>query len=500
MTKIISTIISPSRRARLAALAAAFALIVLAYHRLIFTTLPGLFRDELEDMSFGWYVPLFSLYVVWTERRKIAAALGRPSFAGLAFAVPLAVLGLLGTRGLQIRFEIVAAALLPLAAVWALFGRRAASAVLFPSLFLLFLVPLNTFLDVVTVHLRLLATGSAYAIMKGIGAEVYRSGTMIQGANGFQIDVAAPCSGLRSIFALLALTAGYAYMSLPGWPKRAILFVSAIPIAILGNVTRILTICLVANYASPDFALGFYHDYSGYVVFLVAIALMIALGEAIRGKDKAKDESGGEVAPGQENSTCRSATPLLTILFLATVCAVQCRTAEPTLTEAPQIALGELAGYESAEIGMSEAELNVLPGDTKMLKRIYSAPDGEWFQVSVVIGGRSKSSIHRPELCLPSQGFQMTKPRTVEAAGDSWRFITLEKGNSRPLGFAYTFFNQEGRHTASHTARIITDVFDRSILNRIDRWVMVTINASTADDGKMKAFIGLLKGGMECSN
>ena len=75
----------------------------------------------------------------------------------------------------------------------------------------------------------------------------------------------------------------------------------------------------------------------------------------------------------------------------------------------------------------------------------------------------------------------MTAPRTVSAGGTEWRFITLAS-KTAALGFGYTFFNQEGFRTASHTRRIFQDVLDRSFLNRIDRWVMVTVNASRADD------------------
>ena len=498
-------IVDASLKWRFAAFAIALGSLAIGFHTLLFTRLPGLFQDELEDMSFGWYVPVFSLYVVYIERKKIFDSIGAPSWGGLAAMVPFLALGFLGVRGLQIRFEIVALVFLLLTSVWALFGRRTAKAVLFPCLFLLFLIPLNTFLDVVTVHLRLFTTGTAYAIMKAIGAEVYRSGTMIQGANGFQIDVAAPCSGLRSIFALMALTAGYAYLSQKTWLKRALLFSTSVPLAILGNVMRILTICLVANYCSPDFALGFYHDYSGYVVFLVAIALMLALGGAIESLKIGNSETPPADAPSAPTTATSTTTSTprphfflfhfsFFLLLLLPVMLFQSVTMEPVLTEAPPVSLREVEGYESTEIAMSEAELNVLPEDTKMLKRIYTDSEGEWFQVSVVIGGRSKSSIHRPELCLPSQGFQMTKPRTVKVDGGAWRFITLEKGDSRPLGFAYTFFNQESFRTCSHTARILVDIFDRSILNRIDRWVMITVNSSTADDEKIKAFIESEKG------
>ena len=100
-------------------------------------------------------------------------------------------------------------------------------------------------------------------------------------SGSFAIDVAEPCSGLRSLFAMMALTAGYAYFTQPTWLRRGLLFVLAIPIAVVGNAVRILSIVAIAATCSPDFATGFYHDYSGYVVFLVAVALMVLTGGLI---------------------------------------------------------------------------------------------------------------------------------------------------------------------------------------------------------------------------
>lgn len=100
-------------------------------------------------------------------------------------------------------------------------------------------------------------------------------------SGSFSIDVAEPCSGMRSLFAMMALTAGYAYFTQPTWVRRGLLFALSIPIAIVGNVSRILSIVLIAATCSSDFATGFYHDYSGYVVFLVAVFLMVAAGGLI---------------------------------------------------------------------------------------------------------------------------------------------------------------------------------------------------------------------------
>ncbi len=124
---------------------------------------------------------------------------------------------------------------------------------------------------------------------------------------------------------------------------------------------------------------------------------------------------------------------------------------------------------------------------------MYRRADGEWFQVSVVVGGASKSSIHRPELCLPAQGFQMSSPRTVEVGGVEWRFLSVESRGNDPLGFAYTFFNQDGFRTASHTQRIFRDVWDRSVHGRADRWVMLTVNSSRADDEFLREIAESLK-------
>lgn len=260
----------------------AFLAMLVGFNSLLLDHAPNVFRDPKEDMSFGWYVPLFSLYVLWTSRERIIKSLGEPSVAGMFATIPFLFIAFLGVRGIQVRFEIVAFAGLLVTIPWAFFGRKTAAEMLFPAGFLLFCIPLATFLDIITVHLRLFATSMAYAILKGVGAAVVRTGTMLSATDGsFAIDIAAPCSGLRSIFALMALTAGYAYFNQPTWTRRAILFASSVPLAILGNVMRILTICLVGTYASADFATGFYHDYSGYVVFIVAIALMVGFGELI---------------------------------------------------------------------------------------------------------------------------------------------------------------------------------------------------------------------------
>ena len=172
----------------------------------------------------------------------------------------------------------------------------------------------------------------------------------------------------------------------------------------------------------------------------------------------------------------------------------QARTVDPVLCEAPDVGLPDIPGYASETVEVSEAERHTLPADTMFDKRRYVSRGGDTFQVSMVIGGRSKSSIHRPELCLPTQGFQMMAPCTRDAGGVDWHLVTLARGAVPACGFAYTFFNQDGFRTSSHLRRIFRDVWDRSIRGRIDRWVMVTVYSPVADETRLIGFLLNLKG------
>ena len=186
--------------------------------------------------------------------------------------------------------------------------------------------------------------------------------------------------------------------------------------------------------------------------------------------------------------------PAVTAALVIAAMLYQARTVDPVLCDAPDAKLVEIAGYTSEPVEVSEAEHHTLPADTQFDKRRYEDGNGNWFLVSMVIGGKSKSSIHRPELCLPTQGFQMMAPRTREAGGVDWHLVTLARGAVPASGFAYTFFNQDGYRTSSHLRRIFRDVWDRSVRGRIDRWVMLTVHSSVSDEARLTAFLAKLKG------
>ena len=124
------------------------------------------------------------------------------------------------------------------------------------------------------------ATIVSASLLNGFGLAVQRNGSLISlmAEDGFKFEVGEACSGIRSLVAMMALTAAYAYLTQRTTWKKWVLFLASIPLAIIGNVVRITTVGLVAQAFGEKIAVGLYHDYSGYVIFSVAIVLMLGIG------------------------------------------------------------------------------------------------------------------------------------------------------------------------------------------------------------------------------
>lgn len=183
--------------------------------------------------------------------------------------------------------------------------------------------------------------------------------------------------------------------------------------------------------------------------------------------------------------------PLIVVLPMTGFMVYQARLVTPVVCEEPKVRpLGEIPGYSRSSLPISEAEAKVLPKDTRIEKCVYSDRASRSFQVTMVFSGAvGRTAIHRPELCLPSQGFQMRSPRNLRTGKVGWRCLSLAYQDNPPYLFAYTFLNQDGLCTSSHFYRILRDVLDRSFLQRIDRWVMVTVCASVTSDAEFADFL-----------
>ncbi len=159
-------------------------------------------------------------------------------------------------------------------------GTRALRALAFPIFMLVFLIPFPWLLEKVGVWLQSFAARAAAGIVDLLGVDVVRTGSKITLKDAaFDVDMA--CSGMHSLIALLALAAIFAYVLKGSSTRKSILFLLAIPVAILANLIRLVSILLIGNTWGEDVATGFYHDAASPFLFLVAIVVMVLIAKLI---------------------------------------------------------------------------------------------------------------------------------------------------------------------------------------------------------------------------
>jgi len=236
------------------------------------------------EYAHGYVVPLVAggLFV-WKWRTKLHAVPLSVSNFGLGVLIGAVTLYWIGVRAGNPRVVAGSLVVLVFGLILYLAGWEWAKELWFPCTFLFFMIPLNFLDQYVAFPLRMFVAQISTSLLNGLGMDVYRNGTGIYSTvNRFApLDVADPCSGIRSLVALMALTALYGYVTMDAGWKKWVLFLASIPLAVIGNLARITTVALVAQGFGQDLAMKIYHDYSGYIVFSLAILCMLGLGTAL---------------------------------------------------------------------------------------------------------------------------------------------------------------------------------------------------------------------------
>ena len=250
------------------------------------SVIPPLVQDWYldENYSHGFLVPLISGYLLWSRREDLrrAARLSQPSWMGFVLCVLSLALYVLGRAGAELFLQRSSLVLLLMGTVLWLWGWGVFRKALFPLAFLFFMVPLPYIVyDSIAFPLKLLAAKVATEALFYLGVPVYREGNIIHLASQ-TLEVADACSGIRSLMSLLALGVIYAYFVESAWWKRLIIVLSTVPIAIAANAARVAGTGVLTHYVSPEAAEGFFHTFSGWLVFVAAFALLFAVGGILR--------------------------------------------------------------------------------------------------------------------------------------------------------------------------------------------------------------------------
>ena len=234
------------------------------------------------NYSHGFFVPAFSLFVIWSEKDRLRSLPLKPSFLGLlvlAFGLAVLTAGILGAELFLSRFSLL---LVIAGLVVLIYGWNHMRSLLFPWLFLLFMIPIPTIVfNEITFPLQLVASRAAAYTLPLLGVPVLREGNIIQ-LPAMALEVAEACSGIRSLMSLATLAIIYGYLMETRISIRVILALAAVPIAVLANSLRIIGTGLLVQYWDPDKAQGFFHTFSGWLIFVVSLIMLFVLHRSLQ--------------------------------------------------------------------------------------------------------------------------------------------------------------------------------------------------------------------------
>ena len=230
-----------------------------------------------DDYSHGYFIPILSAYFIYSLRDELRDVAVKPNNIGLI--VLLAGLGQLtvGKIGSEFFLQRTSLIVVLLGLVLYFLGSQYLKKLFIPIGYLIFMVPLPAIIwNKIAFPMQLFSSYLTEQVVSLLGIPVYREGNVIHLAQT-TLEVVAACSGLRSLVTMFALSGALAFLSHLSARKKMILFVSAAPIAIFANIVRLTATALMATKIGADAAQGFLHEFSGIVVFLLGMSLLLSV-------------------------------------------------------------------------------------------------------------------------------------------------------------------------------------------------------------------------------
>src|SRR5579871_3985799 len=234
------------------------------------------------DMGHGFFVPLVAGFIVWQKRSELAALEPRPNWWGLVIVIYGALQLAIATLGAELFLARSAFVISIIGIVLFLGGADWVRRLAFPLFLLFFMIPIPTVVyNHITFPLQILASRVSTQALDLMQIPVLREGNVLELAEQ-KLSVVEACSGIRSLLSLTFLSLVYGYFfETKNW-MRVLLFLSTIPIAIVANASRVTLTGILTEY-KPELAEGFFHTASGWVIFMVALVILIVLHQFVNG-------------------------------------------------------------------------------------------------------------------------------------------------------------------------------------------------------------------------
>jgi exosortase D (VPLPA-CTERM-specific) len=429
---------------------------------------------QLEDYSHCALVPLVVLYLLWEKRREIAATSSEPSWKGI---IPFGIgvcffwLGELGGEffTLYMSFWLAVVSL-----IWLHLGWGKIKTMWFSLVIMLAMFPFPNFITTrITLNLRLISSKIGIWMLHIYGMSAYREGNVID--LGFtQLQVVDACSGLRYVMPLMVLSLLLAYWFNTHWWKRVILFFSSIPLAIFVNSFRIAATGVLYSMFGAEVAEGFFHGFSGWLIFMFAIPCLLAEMWVLRRlppaeyretrKSNRETEEGKairESSPAADSNSLKSvsrftfrdsrfmAAIVLLVVTFGLSYGIEFRQKVPIAKPFSQFPM-QIGEWKGAQEDIEQQFLDVLKFSDYIMADYTDRAGGTVnFYVAYYQDQQKGESIHSPETCLPSSGWEfkeagnVTIPIGSGAASMKVNRAFIIKDSTRQL--VYYWFPQRGR-------------------------------------------------------
>jgi exosortase len=236
----------------------------------------------IPDYSHGFLVPFFAAFLVWDKRKVLSTTPIKQTWSGLVLILSSIAVLILGVYGVDLFTTRVSFVMLLAGLTWTLFGSAMLRALRFPLLVLVLAIPFPAIVfNQITFPLQLLASKIASDILPLLGVPTLHEGNVIE-LPIMKLEVAEACSGIRSLMSLFTLAVFYGYFLERTTKRRVILALASIPIAVTANVARIVGTGLCVQYWDPEKALGFFHEFSGWVMFIVSLVCLYLVHRVMR--------------------------------------------------------------------------------------------------------------------------------------------------------------------------------------------------------------------------
>lgn len=420
--------------------------------------------ETREEYGHGFLIPFITLFLIWQKKDQLEKIEFKKSWLGVVF-VGLGLF-LFYTGELSTIYTVIQYAFLVtlFGVVLSLMGIKAFKVILVPMLILLFMIPLPNFIyNNLSSQLQLISSEIGVAVIRLFDISVFLEGNVID-LGVFKLQVVEACSGLNYLFPLMTLAFITAYFFTGAFWKKAVIFLSSIPITILMNSFRIGAIGIMVEYWGIEMAEGFLHDFEGWAVFMSCIAILIAEMWVLAkiGKDKLPlreafgldfpepTPADAEIVYRETPKSFYASLMIITLVATSVFALPEREEIIPDRKQYTEFPL-EFDGWVGRTGYLEQIYIDALKLSDYALND-YSGTDGGSvnFYSAYYDSQRKGASAHSPKSCIPGGGWRITSFSNHKVQGANIGNVSLvvnrlviEKGENKQL--VYYWFQQRGR-------------------------------------------------------